>query len=147
MVVALVIGFYLLPFQREWVVGAVFVVVMLLAAGPLAWRSLKRIMTSAHPLVEAVNGLLLVLALLVLSFAGLYLLLALRTHGQMSGLETKTDALYFTVTIVATVGFGDINATGQAARALVTVNMLLDLLFLGATFRLLGWAVKARGRS
>lgn len=147
MVVALVIGFYLLPFQREWVVCAAFVVVMLLAAGPLAWLSLKRIMTSAYPMVEAVNGLLLVLALLVLSFAGLYLLLALRTHGQMSGLETKTDAIYFTVTIVATVGFGDITATGQAARALVTVNMLLDLLFLGATFRLLGWAVKARGRS
>jgi hypothetical protein len=62
-VVALVIGFYLLPFQSEWVVCAVFAVVMLLAAGPLAWLSLKRIMTSAHPLVEAVNGLLLILAL------------------------------------------------------------------------------------
>jgi len=45
-----------------------------------------------------------------------------RTHGQMSGLETKTDAIYFTVTIVATVGFGDITATGQAARALGCVS-------------------------
>ena len=44
---------------------------------------------------------------------------------------TRTDALYFTVTIFSTVGFGDITATSQNARLLVTAQMILDLVILG----------------
>ena len=44
---------------------------------------------------------------------------------------TRTDALYFTVTVFSTVGFGDITATSQTARLVVVVQMLLDLLVLG----------------
>ena len=50
---------------------------------------------------------------------------------------TKTDSLYFTVTVFATVGFGDITATSQAARLIVTVQMILDLIILGLGIRLL----------
>ena len=35
---------------------------------------------------------------------------------------TRTDALYFTITIFATVGFGDISATSQSARLLVSAR-------------------------
>jgi hypothetical protein len=41
------------------------------------------------------------------------------------------------VTIVATVGFGDIHAQGTAARLLVTVHMLFNLVYLGTALRLL----------
>jgi hypothetical protein len=47
----------------------------------------------------------------------------------------RTDALYFTVTTFATVGFGDITATSQIARLMVTVQMVLDLLILGFGLR------------
>ena len=57
---------------------------------------------------------------------------------------TRTDSLYFVVTMVSKVGFGDITAVGQTARAVVTVNMFLNLVFLGATLRLLTWAVQQR---
>jgi hypothetical protein len=40
---------------------------------------------------------------------------------------TRTDALYFTVTVFSTVGFGDITAASQSARLVVTAQMLLDL--------------------
>jgi hypothetical protein len=56
---------------------------------------------------------------------------------------TRTDALYFTVTVFATVGFGDITAVSQSARLVVTVQMLLDLLALGLVVRAFVGAVQS----
>jgi uncharacterized membrane protein YtjA (UPF0391 family) len=58
---------------------------------------------------------------------------------------TRVDALYLTVTVFSTVGFGDISAASQPARILVTIQMILNLIVLGAGVRLLTGAVK-RGR-
>jgi hypothetical protein len=58
---------------------------------------------------------------------------------------TRTDALYFTVTVFTTVGFGDIVATTQVARLVVTVQMILDLVVLGLGVRVFLGAVQ-RGR-
>ena len=44
---------------------------------------------------------------------------------------THTDALYFAVTVFFTVGFGDISAMSEAARLVVTGQMLADLIGLG----------------
>ena len=48
---------------------------------------------------------------------------------------TRTDSLYFTVTIFATVGFGDIAAVSESGRLIVTAQMVLDLLALGLVVR------------
>ena len=60
---------------------------------------------------------------------------------------TRTDSLYFTVTVFATVGFGDITATSQVARVVVIAQMILDLLVLGLVVKVfLGAVEKGRGR-
>ena len=58
-------------------------------------------------------------------------------HGQMSGVTTHLDGLYFAVTVLATVGFGDIQALGQTARLLTTAQMLFDFAYLAAIIALL----------
>ena len=58
------------------------------------------------------------------------------------GSLTRTDSLYFTVTIFATVGFGDITATSQVARVVVIAQMLLDLLVLGLVVKVFVGAVE-----
>lgn len=63
----------------------------------------------------------------VVVFAFIDYLLAVGYPGEFADLATKTDALYFAVTTLATVGFGDIHAAGQAARAVVTVQQLYNL--------------------
>ena len=70
---------------------------------------------------------------------------AMATHqpDQFTGLVTRTDALYFTVTTISTVGYGDVHAVGQAARALVTGKIVFDDVFLGA----LGQAIAQRYRN
>ncbi len=54
---------------------------------------------------------------------------------------THTDALYFTVTVFSTVGFGDITAKTEAARLVVTAQMIADLAVIGLGLRVIVGAV------
>lgn len=91
-----------------------------------------------HPTPTARGeAVLTVLYVLVLLFAVTYDLVATHAPGQFRGIDSSTDALYFTVTVVATVGFGDIVPVGTAARTLVTVHMLVNLVYVGTALRLL----------
>ena len=60
----------------------------------------------------------------------------------------KVAGVYFSVTVLATVGFGDISAVSDLARIMVTVQMIIDLVLIGVTVKLLGTvarrAVEAR---
>jgi voltage-gated potassium channel len=50
---------------------------------------------------------------------------------------TRSSALYFTVTVFSTVGFGDITAKTDVARLVVTVQMLADLAVVAVVIRLI----------
>ena len=56
----------------------------------------------------------------------------------------QTKALYFTITIFSTVGFGDITPQTDAARLVVSAQMLLDLAIIGAAVRLIFNAARSR---
>ena len=71
--------------------------------------------------------------------------MATLTAGSFSQSMTRTNALYFTVTVFTTVGFGDITAKTEAARELVTGQMVIDLIILGLGARVIVGAV-TRGR-
>ena len=68
--------------------------------------------------------------------------------GQFAELHDKTDALYFNISTLATVGFGDVHAVGQLARAAVTLQIVFNLVFLGAAVSLISgyFRERARGR-
>lgn len=84
--------------------------------------------------------------LFLLLFAATYFVMAQADANNFSaGTLTRTGALYFTVTIFATVGFGDITATSEAAQLLVTAQMILDLIVLGLGIQVFVGAVR-RGR-
>ena len=100
-----------------------------------------RLLESLAKLCAVVAGVLL--TLITLGFASTYVVLNDRP-GQISGISTKVDALYFSVTTLSTVGYGDIHATGQAARLAVTVQMVIDLVFIAAAFKLIGGVARDR---
>jgi Ion channel len=50
--------------------------------------------------------------------------------------------LYFTVTVFATVGFGDITATTEGARVVVTGQMIAGIVIVGIGARIIVDAVK-----
>ena len=86
--------------------------------------------------------------LFLLLFAATYFLMAQANTDNFNVHSlTRTDSLYFTITVFATVGFGDISATSQVARMAVMVQMILDLLVLGLLVKVFLNAVeKGRGR-
>jgi voltage-gated potassium channel len=74
----------------------------------------------------------LVVPVFLLLFAGTYFVLSVDGVGNFIQEHlTRTDTLYFTVTIFSTVGFGDITATSTSARVVVILQMILDLVILG----------------
>jgi voltage-gated potassium channel len=107
----------------------------------------RAVLRSSRPGVRAVEGLASTVPLFLLLFAAAYYLLAQSsaTNFNVGGL-TRTDALYFTVTVFTTVGFGDITATSQLTRGVVTVQMLLDLIVLGLVIRVFFGAVQTAWR-
>ena len=46
---------------------------------------------------------------------------------QFAGLETRIDALYFSLATLTTVGYGDVHAAGQLARVAVCVQMIFSI--------------------
>ena len=79
-------------------------------------------------------------------FASTYVLLSRSDPATFTEPLSRSDALYFTVTIFATVGFGDISAQTETARLVVTTQMLLDLVVLGLGIQVILGAVK-RGKA
>jgi voltage-gated potassium channel len=78
----------------------------------------------------------------VLLFAATYFIMGRISAGAFSEPLTRTDALYFTVTVFATVGFGDITAKAEFARVVVTGQMVLGIVIAAIGARVIVEAVR-----
>lgn len=97
---------------------------------------IRTIVRVEHPVLRAVEVVALALPLLVVVFAFTYLSVSRADAASFSEHLSRIDAIYYTVSTIATVGFGDIAATSDAARILVTVQMLFDLALIAGLVRL-----------
>ncbi len=135
--------YYLLPLDRVRVHLAVILVAGILIVLAVSVWQLRAITRSKYPAVRAIDALATTAPLFLLLFAATYYLMARTIPASFNPDHlTRTDTLYFTVTTFSTVGFGDITAASQAARLVVTVQMLLDLLVLGLGIRAFVTAVR-----
>lgn len=149
--VVLVVVYYAVPTGvfPSATAAVVSVVGLVVGVGVLAVLIVAQIRRQARAGADSdgvvrLQSLLMLVYLSVVVFAFGYYLLADATDDQFAGLETRTDALYFTVTTLATVGFGDVHPTGQAARALVTGQIVFNLVFLASLVSLLTHQVRRR---
>ena len=113
----------------------------------LAWQ-LRRVMDADLPVLRAIQALGGTIPLFLVTFAALYLSLSQASTTHFSEPLNHTGALYLAITVFSTVGFGDITPEGDLARIVMSIQMLLDLVVIGAVVRLLTTAAKAgRGDS
>jgi Ion channel len=146
-IVVLTTIYFLLPLDHsaQWVAltvllsGLVALVVMVVL-------QVRSVLSAAFPILRAVESLAVSVPLFLLLFAGTYVAMENLSPHSFSQPLTHTDALYFTVTVFATVGFGDITPTSEVARLVVTGQMIGDLLILGITIRAITGAVQRRRR-
>jgi voltage-gated potassium channel len=108
-----------------------------------AWQ-IRRISTAELPELRAIEALGIVVVLFLVAFAGLYLGMSHQSPLSFTQRLDQTRALYFTITIFSTVGFGDITPRTDPARLVVSAQMLLDLAIIGAAVRLIFNAAKNR---
>jgi hypothetical protein len=138
----LVVLYYVLPLDHIKNVALTLVGGLLILLAVTAWQ-LRTISSARYPAVRAIEALATTLPLFLLLFASAYVTMASTKAVNFSAHSlTRTDALYFTVTVFSTVGFGDITAVSQTARLVVTAQMLLDLLALGLVVRAFVGAVQ-----
>jgi voltage-gated potassium channel len=145
-ITALVALYYLLPLDHSSTGAAVTILVIGLAVfiGLVAFQ-VRTIIRSPFPGLRAIESLATSVPLFLLLFASSYLVMAAMSASNFGGHLTHTDGLYFTVTVFSTVGFGDITAKTQAARLVVTGQMIADLVILGLAVKIIVGAV-SRGR-
>ena len=133
--VVLVALYYLLPLDHEKDVPLTLAGGLVILLAVIAWQ-LRAIARARKPVVRAIAALATTVPLFVLLFASVYFVMAQASPANFSPHHlTRTDSLYFTVTVFSTVGFGDITPASQGARLVVTAQMLLDLLVLGLGIR------------
>ena len=84
---------------------------------------------------RSAQQLAMLLVLLVMAFSLTFFVLELVSPGQFEDLHTRTDALYFTLATMATVGYGDVHAEGQVARALVAAVIAFDIVVVASLVR------------
>jgi hypothetical protein len=128
----LVVLYYVLPMNRaiDTRTGLLLGLLLLALGAILALRT-RGIVQSDRPGLRAIETLGLVVPLYILAFATTYYLNARANSTSFSEPLTRSDALYFSMTIFSTVGFGDIAAKTEAMRLVVTVQMFFDLILLG----------------
>lgn len=144
-VVGLVAAYAAAPMSgrnRAW--GLVVGLGAMTAVIPVLVRRIRAVLETDKPVAEAVAALVMTSTLIVVGSASAYFSLASARPGQFRGLVTKLDAVYFAVVVMSTVGFGDIAPTGQDARLLVTLHIVVTVSFLGGAVRLLTWAARRR---
>ena len=110
--------------------------------GVLAFQ-LHRVKHADWPLLRAVQALGVAIAVFLTIFAALYLSFSEATATSFSEALDHTGALYLTITVFSTVGFGDITPETDLARIVVSIQMLLDLVVIGAVVQLLFNAAKS----
>jgi voltage-gated potassium channel len=130
LVVLATVIYFLLPVphrMRESSWGVIFAIGVIVL-GLLMVLLIRRLL---HADIDArARSLIVLLTCVVLFFSWANVTLS-RIPGEFADLHTKIDSLYYSVSTLATVGFGDVHATGQLARAAVTLQILFNLVFLG----------------
>jgi voltage-gated potassium channel len=121
------ISYFVVPVDTKGEDLLIRVVVSFIALGLLTAGIVWQVILHVDDPNRQIDGLVLALVIAVLAFALAFYRLAIGYPGQMADLETRVDALYFTVSTLLTVGFGDVHAVGQAARVLVLVAMVFNV--------------------
>ncbi|WP_323178812.1 MULTISPECIES: ion channel [unclassified Streptomyces] len=147
-VAALVAAYYLLPLDSAFTARSVLALVGgLVAVALLMGWQVRVIMRSERPRLRAMAVLATMLPLFLLLFATTDYLLDRSAPDSFSEALSRTDALYFTMTVFSTVGFGDISPRSETARLLVTGQITANLLLLGVAARILVHAVEEGQRA
>jgi voltage-gated potassium channel len=137
-IVLLVAVYYTVPLDRpldpdSWIWFGLGLVTF---AAVIVWQ-VRAIVHADYPRLRALQAITAGLTLLITFYASTYSVIATDRPDSFSEALNRTDALYFTVTVFSTVGFGDITPLTELARIVAITQMLVGLTALGLIAKVL----------
>ncbi len=105
-------------------------------------RQMTRVSRSKRPVLAALEALVLVFGLFLCFFALLYVSISEADPDAFTQDVDKVAGVYFTTTVLTTVGFGDISPVSDSARIVVTLQMVLGLVLIGSAVKALGFSAR-----
>jgi voltage-gated potassium channel len=142
-VVIMVTVYYVAPLDQPLsaLTGIEFVGGLLALTLAVAWQ-LWAVLRSSIPRLRAIEAVAVGLPGLLLLYAAVYIVIATSAPNSFTEPLSRTDGLYFTVTVFATVGFGDIAPRSELSRILVTTQILTGLVAVGLVAKIVVGAVE-----
>lgn len=114
-------------------------IVAVLATVLYIWFFRRQVRMVAHakfPTLRAVEALILVAGMFLALFSMIYVMVSLSDPASFTEVLDPFTGYYFSLTVLATVGFGDITPTTSLARSITMVQMSLDLAFIAVVIRI-----------
>lgn len=136
--------------------GGVIPMVVTVVLGLTAWilymrYAVRAIRKARYPRIRSVETLVVSIWLFIAVFASFYVTISAENPSAFTEPLDHFTAAYFALTVLATVGFGDITPSVTLSRAVAMVQMSLDLFLVAVAVRILTTsadkAVQARGGS
>src|SRR5574340_336570 len=145
--VLLVLAYFLVPLNGVQDVPTLtaLIVGLVVMVALCVWQ-VRKVMRADFPGAQAMEALAVVVVVYLVGYATLYFLLSQADPGDFTEPLSRLDALYFCLTVFSTVGFGDISAKTEVARAVGSVQSVGNLVLIALGIRLLTAAVKWRRR-
>jgi hypothetical protein len=137
-IVVLLALYALIPVTPEvnggWVTRLVIGVIATIGVISLQVRALTRV---RNPFVRLARSLVASVLFFVIAFATTYVAMSASAPDSFTEHLDKVGALYFSMTTLTTVGFGDITPVTHTARIVVILQMAGDLVVVAVASRLL----------
>ena len=143
-VLGLVVAYFVIPLEGSlafrlaaYALGLALVILVVV-------RQMRLHLTSREKDVR-IDSLALAIVLSVLLFAlAYYTVSSSDQSAEFSGLSTRVDALYYSLTVATTTGFGDVSAESQLARSMVSAQLVFNMLIVATAVPLLTRTVRER---
>jgi voltage-gated potassium channel Kch len=141
----LLLAYCLLPLyaatNKELVIR--LIVAGIVIAGILLWE-IQVISRSEFPQLRAADALITGITLLVVVFSSIYLSMSKANVAAFSEPLGRTSAMYFTMTTLTTVGYGDVVAKSDSARISVMIQMVFNVAFIGLAVKWITFTARRR---
>ena len=130
--VPLLTVYYLAPLDGPLDISTLigFVLGLVAFALVIVWQ-VRAIVSSDAPRLRTVRAVVIGVSTLLVVFAATYSVISNSRPDSFTEPLSRTDALYFTLTVFATVGFGDIAPRTDVARIITMVQMITGLIAVG----------------
>lgn len=134
---ALLFAYFMFPMtdRDNVVLGLTAVVAGLVVFAYIFYRQLHKIRRADYPLLRAAEAIVLIATTFIVLMSSIASIFSNADASNYSEPLSRLDALYFVVTTLATVGFGDITPTAPATRAFTILQILLGVGLLGVGLR------------